>query len=74
MKEYLQIHKNGEVTLPPAICRAAKLQEGNLLEAAVEEDGSIRLIPKSGEVQKLMEQSQLKDINWASKQKREAKK
>ena len=74
MKEYLQIHKNGEVTLPPAICRTAKLQEGNLLEAAVEEDGSIRLIPKSGEVQKLMEQSQLKDINWASKQKREAKK
>ena len=74
MKEYLQIHKNGEVTLPPAICRAAKLQEGNLLEAAVEEDGSIRLIPKSGEVWKLMEQSQLKDINWASKQKREAEK
>ena len=74
MKEYLQIRKNGEVTLPPAICRAAKLQEGDLLEVAVEEDGLIRLIPKSGEVRKLMEQSQLKDINWASKQKREAKK
>lgn len=74
MKEYLQIHNNGEITFPPAICRAANLKEGDLLEAAVEEDGSIRLIPKSGEVRKLMEKSQLKDINWASKQKRQAEK
>lgn len=73
MKEYLQIHNNGEITLPPAICRAAKLQEGDLLEAVVETDGSIRLIPKSAEVRKLVEQSQLKDINWASKQKQGTK-
>ena len=74
MKEYLQIRNNGEVTLPPAICRAAKLQEGDLLEAVVEEDGSIRLVPKSTEIRKLVEQSQLKDIDWASKQKQGAKK
>jgi bifunctional DNA-binding transcriptional regulator/antitoxin component of YhaV-PrlF toxin-antitoxin module len=69
MKEYLQIRKNGEITIPPVICRAAKLQEGDLVEAVVEEDGSIRLIPKRAEDRQLMEQSQLKDINWASKQK-----
>ena len=74
MKEYLQIRKNGEVTLPPAICRAAKLQEGDLLEAVVEEDGSIRLFPKSAGGRNFVEQSQLKDINWASNQKWEAKK
>ena len=74
MKEYLQIHNNGEISLPPAICRAAKLHEGDLLEAVVEEDGSIRLIPKSSEGRQVMEQSQLQDINWASKQKQGAKK
>jgi bifunctional DNA-binding transcriptional regulator/antitoxin component of YhaV-PrlF toxin-antitoxin module len=74
MKEFLQIHNNGEITLPPAICRAATLQEGDLLEAVVEADGSIRLVPKSVEGRKLVEQSQLKDINWASKQKQGAKK
>jgi len=73
MKEYLQIHNNGEITLPLAICRAAKLQQGDLLEAVVEEDGSIRLIPNSAEGRNLVEQSQLKDINWASKQKQGAK-
>lgn len=74
MKEYLQIHNNGEITLRPTICRAAKLQTGDLLEAIVEEDGSIRLIPKRAQDWKLVEQSQLKDINWASKQKQGAKK
>jgi hypothetical protein len=39
MKEYLQIYNNGEIILPLAICRAAKVQEGDLLEAVVEEDG-----------------------------------
>jgi bifunctional DNA-binding transcriptional regulator/antitoxin component of YhaV-PrlF toxin-antitoxin module len=74
MKEYLQIRNNGEITLPPAICRAAKLQEGDLLEAAVEEEGSICLVPKGTEIRKLVEQSQLKDIDWTSKQKQGAKK
>lgn len=55
MKEFLQIHNNGEITLPPAICRAATLQEGDLLEAVVEADGSIRLVPKSVEGRKLVE-------------------
>jgi hypothetical protein len=35
MNEYLQIHNNGEITIPPAICRAANLKEGDLLDAAV---------------------------------------
>jgi hypothetical protein len=50
------------------------LQEGDLLEAAVEEDGSICLVPKGTEIRKLVEQSQLKDIDWTSKQKQGAKK
>lgn len=74
MTEYLQIHTNGEVTLPPAICGAANLQEGDLLKAIVEEDGSIRLIPQSAEDRKMVEQAQLKDIRWISKQKQRAKK
>ena len=74
MKEYLQIHNNGEITLPPSICRAANLQEGDLLETTVEEDGSICLILKGAKIRKLVEQSQLKDIDWASKQKQGAKK
>ena len=31
MKEFLQIHNNGEITLPPVICRMAKLQEGDMV-------------------------------------------
>jgi len=73
LAEYLQIQNNGEIILPASICRAANLQEGDLLEAIVEEDRSIRLVPKSAEDRKLLEQSQLKDINWASKQKQGAK-
>lgn len=69
MKEYLQIHDNGEIKLPAALCRAAKLPVGDLLEASVEEDGSIRLVLKNAQDRKLVEQSQLKDIHWASKQK-----
>jgi AbrB family looped-hinge helix DNA binding protein len=46
MPEYLQVRSNGQITLPAATRRKAKLQEGDLLEAVVEEDGSIRLAPK----------------------------
>lgn len=69
MAEYLKIQINGQITLPPAICRAANIKEGDLLEAVVEEDGSIHLIPMGAEMRKLMEQSQLVDVNWALKQK-----
>jgi hypothetical protein len=69
MTEYLQINPNGELTLPATICVAANLQEGDLLKAIVEEDGSIRLIPQSAEDRKMVEQAQLKDINWGLKHK-----
>ena len=69
MAEYLQIQSNGLITLPLAICLAANVKEGDLLEAIVEENGSIHLIPIGAETRKLMEQSQLGDINWALIQK-----
>jgi AbrB family looped-hinge helix DNA binding protein len=73
MAQYLQVGSNGQITLPANIRRVAKLQDGDLLEAIVEEDGSIRLVPKSSKDRKLMEQSQMKDIHWASKQKQGSK-
>ena len=69
MAEYLTVSSDGQITLPATIRRAAKLQEGDLLEATVEEDGSILLVPKSEDHRKLVEKSQLKDIKWALKQK-----
>ena len=42
----LQIRSNGQITLPASTRRAVNLEEGDLLEVIVEEDGSIRLIPK----------------------------
>jgi len=42
----LQIRSNGQITLPTTIRRKANLKEGDLLVAALEEDGSIRLIPQ----------------------------
>ncbi|MFA5873188.1 MAG: AbrB/MazE/SpoVT family DNA-binding domain-containing protein [Anaerolineales bacterium] len=42
----LQIRSNGQITLPAAVRRKANLKEGDLLVAAVEEDGSIRLTPQ----------------------------
>lgn len=62
MKEYLELGKSGQLTLPPSICRQAKIQEGDLLKAVIEEDGSIHLIAVTTEERKLVEQSQLKDI------------
>ena len=74
MAEYLQVRSNGQITLPAATRRKAKLQEGDLLEAIVEDDGSIRLVPKTPVDRKLAEQYQLKDINWALKHKKGSKK
>jgi AbrB family looped-hinge helix DNA binding protein len=70
MAKYLKVLSDGQITLPATTRRAAKLQEGDLLEATVEEDGSILLVPKSEDHRKLVEKSQLKDIKWASKQKK----
>ena len=69
MSEYLQVRSNGQITLPASVRRKAKLNEGDLLEVFVEEDGSIRLIPKSLVDRALVEKNQLADINWAIKQK-----
>jgi AbrB family looped-hinge helix DNA binding protein len=74
MAEYLQVRSNGQITLPAATRRKAKLQEGDLLEALVEDDGSIRLVPKTPVDRKLAEQYQLKDIDWALKQRKGSKK
>ena len=74
MAEYLQVRSNGQITLPASTRRKAHLKEGDLLEAVVEQDGSIRLLPKTmvdrALVEKLTEKQQLQDIAWATKQKR----
>ena len=69
MSEYLQVRSNGQITLPADTRRKAKLREGDLLEAVVEEDGSIRLVPKTAVDRALAEKYQLKDVAWARKQK-----
>lgn len=46
MSTVLQIRSNGQITLPTSIRRQAHLKEGDLLEVLVEEDGSLRLVPK----------------------------
>jgi AbrB family looped-hinge helix DNA binding protein len=74
MAEYLQVRSNGQITLPAATRRKAKLQEGDLLEALVEADGSIRLVPKTPVDRKLAEQYQLKDISWAMEKTKGSKK
>ena len=74
MSEYLQVRSNGQITLPASTRRKANLKKGDLLEAVVEQDGSIRLLPKTmvdrALVEKLTEKQQLQDITWATKQKR----
>jgi len=47
--------------------------EGDLLEAVVEADGSIRLVPKTAVDRALAEKYQLEDVAWALKQKGEKK-
>ncbi|MGE5379134.1 MAG: AbrB/MazE/SpoVT family DNA-binding domain-containing protein [Bacteroidota bacterium] len=69
MSEYLQICSNGQITLPAHTRRKAKLKEGDLLEVLVEDDGSIRLVPKLPEDRALAEKHHLVDINWAVQQK-----
>lgn len=34
----IRIRKNGQITLPAAICKVLNLKEGDILEASVEED------------------------------------
>jgi AbrB family looped-hinge helix DNA binding protein len=69
MSDFLQIRSNGQITLPAGLRRKANLKEGDLLEAVVEEGGSIRLVPKLPVDRALAEKYQLNDIAWAMKQK-----
>ena len=69
MAEYLQIRSNGQITLPAETRRKARLNEGDLLEVVVEDDGSIHLVPKTAVDRALAEKYQLRDVAWARKQK-----
>jgi AbrB family looped-hinge helix DNA binding protein len=69
MSEYLQVRSNGQVTLPAQTRRKAKISEGDLLEAIVDADGTIRLVPKLALDRSLAEKYQLEDVDWAHKQK-----
>jgi AbrB family looped-hinge helix DNA binding protein len=69
MPEFLQIRSNGQITLPAQTRRKARVNEGDLLEVIVEEDGSIRLVPKLAVDRALAEKYQLNDIDWAVKKK-----
>jgi AbrB family looped-hinge helix DNA binding protein len=69
MAEYLQIRSNGQITLPAQTRRKAKITEGDLLEAIVEPDGTIRLVPKLALDRSLAEKYQLNDVDWAGKPK-----
>jgi AbrB family looped-hinge helix DNA binding protein len=61
MSEYLQVRSNGQITLPAPTRRKAHIKEGDLLEAVVEADGTIRLVPKLAVDRALVEQHQLDD-------------
>jgi AbrB family looped-hinge helix DNA binding protein len=69
MPEYIQVRSNGQITLPAPTRRKAKIAEGDLLEAVVDTDGAIRLVPKMALDRSLAEKYQLEDIDWAVKQK-----
>jgi AbrB family looped-hinge helix DNA binding protein len=69
MPEYLQVRSNGQITLPAPTRRKAKIAEGDLLEAVVDTDGTIRLLPKLALDRTMAEKYQLEDIDWALKQK-----
>lgn len=69
MSKYLRVRSNGQITLPSETRQEAGIREGDLLEACVEADGSIRLVLKTLLDRKLAEKHQLKDIQWACKQK-----
>lgn len=59
MSEYLQVRGNGQITLPAPTRRKANIKEGDLLEAVVEADGTIRLVPKLAVDHALVKQYQL---------------
>ncbi len=42
----LQIRSNGQITLPRSIRHQANLKEGDTLEVLIEQDGTLRLVPK----------------------------
>jgi len=69
MSEYLQVRSNGQITLPAPTRRKAKIKESDLLEVLVDEDGTIRLVPKLAVGRALAEQYQLNDVAWALKEK-----
>jgi len=46
MRTLLQIRSNGQITLPASIRQRANLQEGDALEAIIDKDGAIRLVPQ----------------------------
>ena len=69
MPEYVQVRSNGQITLPAPTRRKAKITEGDLLEAVVDTDGSIQLVPKMALDRSLAEKYQLEDIDWAVNQK-----
>jgi bifunctional DNA-binding transcriptional regulator/antitoxin component of YhaV-PrlF toxin-antitoxin module len=68
MTEYLQVRGQGQITLLAPTRRKAKIKEGDLLEAVVDADGTIRLIPKLAVDRALAEQYQLENVAWALKQ------
>ena len=69
MPEYLQVGKNGKITLPAPTRRKAKIAEGDLLEAVVDTDGIIRLVPKLVVDRSITEKYQLDDVAWVVTQK-----
>lgn len=73
MSEYLLVRTNGQITLPAVTRRKANVKKGDLLQAVVEQDGSIRLVPKTAVDRALAEKYQLEDVAWAMKQKGEKK-
>ncbi len=65
MSEFVQVGKNGQITLPASTLQKAKIKEGDLLEAIVDIDGTIRLVPKLAIDRSLVEKYQLDDVTWA---------
>lgn len=42
----LRVRKNAQITLPARIRKAAHLEEGDMLEVRVDDDGTIVMVPK----------------------------
>lgn len=69
MPDFVQVGKNGQITLPASTLQKAKIKEGDLLEAVVDTDGTIRLVPKLALDRTLAEKYQLDDVAWTVRQK-----